>query len=90
MFADLRDLQEDVKTDLLHHIQRRLTPQAMKIRADIEVNCFAYEGVEAVKHALYAGEACKTEKADVKIKLVAPPLYVMVRLVICSLTIIDC
>lgn len=78
VFADLPELSSEIKEDLLHYIQRRLTPQAMKIRADIEVNCFAYEGVEAVKHALTAGEACRTEKADIKIKLVAPPLYVMV------------
>ena len=67
----------EVRTELINNIKRRLTPQAMKIRADIEVTCFAYEGVEAIKRALLEGQACKTEQADIKIKLVAPPLYVM-------------
>ena len=50
----------------------------MKIRADIEVTCFGYEGIDAVKQALFAGEACKKEDCDIKIKLVAPPLYVVI------------
>ncbi|TPX31180.1 hypothetical protein SmJEL517_g05432 [Synchytrium microbalum] len=68
----------EVKEDLLTNIRRRLTPQPVKIRADVEVTCFGYEGVDAVKAALKAGEAVSTVDAPVKIRLVAPPLYVMV------------
>lgn len=71
-------VNQEVRDELLNIIRRRLTPQAKKIRADIEVTCFGYEGVEAVKKALLAGEQCCTEKADVSIKLVAPPLFVMI------------
>ncbi len=72
------ELPLEVKRDLLSNIRRRLTPQPIKIRADIEVTCFAYEGIDAVKSALQAGEACSTDQIAIKIKLVAPPLYVMV------------
>ncbi|KAJ3379146.1 hypothetical protein HDU92_006890 [Lobulomyces angularis] len=70
-------LTEEVKRELLNSIKKRMTPQAIKIRADIECNCFGYEGIDAVKTALFAGEACSTAETVIKIKLVAPPLYVM-------------
>ena len=74
------------------------------MRADVEVTCFAYEGVDAVREALLEAQKVSglfvatllkrstavtktcltvaltqvgTEDAPVKIKLVAPPLYVM-------------
>ncbi|SGZ55247.1 CIC11C00000005899 [Sungouiella intermedia] len=56
---------------------RRLTPQAIKIRADVEVSCFSYEGIDAIKSALKAAEAESTEQMQVKAKLVAAPLYVI-------------
>jgi translation initiation factor 2 subunit 1 len=71
------ELPEEMEKEIVSNIRRRLTPQAMRIRADVEVTCFGYEGIDAIKQALLAGEACKTETADIKIKLVAPPLYVL-------------
>ena len=62
---------------LLEQIQLKLTQQAVKIRADIEVSCYAYEGIDAVKDALRAGIACSTDDVPIKINLIAPPLYVM-------------
>lgn len=59
-------------------IRRRLTPQAVKVRADFEVTCFSYEGIDAIKAALFAGEAAgSTPDLAVQIRLIAPPLYVM-------------
>ena len=55
----------------------KLTQQAVKIRADIEVACYTYEGIDAVKDALRSGIACSTEAVPIKINLIAPPLYVM-------------
>eukprot|EP00965_Chrysotila_dentata_P042143 1397951-Pleurochrysis_carterae.AAC.10 len=49
----------------------------VSVRADIEVTCFHYEGVNAIKRSLLKGVALGTEDLPVKIKLVAPPLYVM-------------
>lgn len=59
---DSLDLNEDEREVLINNINRRLTPQAVKIRADIEVACYGYEGIDAVKEALRAGLNCSTEK----------------------------
>lgn len=72
------DVDPNMRKELEANIARRLTPQPVKIRADIEVSCFGYEGIDAVKEALRAGEAVSTEAIPIKIKLVAPPLYVLV------------
>ncbi|RXN34956.1 eukaryotic translation initiation factor 2 subunit 1 [Labeo rohita] len=44
---------------------------------DIEVACYGYEGIDAVKDALRAGLNCSTEAMPIKINLIAPPRYVM-------------
>merc|ERR1712083_1033007 len=62
---------------LIENIQRKLTQQAVKIRADFEVSCFTYEGIDAVKESLRAGMALSTTEVPIKINLIAPPLYVM-------------
>ena len=41
------------------------------------MKCFAYSGIEAIRKALQAGEALSTEEVSIKVRLVAPPLYVM-------------
>lgn len=82
---------EAVRKELIDYIGRRLTPQPVKVRADIEVTCFGYEGIDAVKIALLAAEKISTPsgttfsnketqlpmEAPVKVKLVSPPLYVL-------------
>ena len=45
-------LDEKTKEVLLENIQRKLTQQAVKIRADFECSCYTYEGIDAVKDAL--------------------------------------
>ena len=50
------DITPEIKNDLLTYIKRRLAPQPVKIRADIEVTCFTYEGIDAIKAALGDGE----------------------------------
>ncbi|CAG5100176.1 Similar to eIF2alpha: Eukaryotic translation initiation factor 2 subunit 1 (Drosophila melanogaster) [Cotesia congregata] len=70
-------LDENTKSVLLNNIKRKLTSQAVKIRADVEVACYGYEGIDAVKAALKAGLALSTEELPIKINLIAPPLYVM-------------
>lgn len=55
LILDGLDFQSaELKKDLLKEISRRLTPQAIKVRADIEVTCFGYEGIDAIKEALKA------------------------------------
>ncbi|KAF9000721.1 eukaryotic translation initiation factor 2 subunit alpha [Cyathus striatus] len=58
-------------------IARRLTPQPIKLRADIELTCYTPAGIDAIKKALRAGEKQSSEAVPIKAKLVAPPLYVL-------------
>jgi len=71
------DANPAVKSALLKNVKRRMTPQPVKIRADLEVTCFAYEGIEAIKAALKAADAHSSEVTPIRIKLVAPPHFVM-------------
>merc|ERR1712018_969060 len=56
---------------------RKLTQQAVKIRADFECSCYTYEGIDAVKDALRAGIGIGTPEIPIRINLIAPPVYVM-------------
>jgi hypothetical protein len=58
-------------------IARRLTPQPIKLRADIELTCYTPAGIDAIRKALRAGEKQSSEAVPIKAKLVAPPLYVL-------------
>ena len=78
VFSGLAMPNPAVLPSLLAQISRRLTPQPAKIRADIEVTCFSYDGIDAIKTALLQGEKMSTEQCAIKVKLVAPPLYVVV------------
>ena len=66
-----------VEEEIKSYISKRLTPQPTKVRADVEVTCFGYEGIDAVKAALRTAESQNTAEAQVKVKLVSPPLYVL-------------
>jgi translation initiation factor 2 subunit 1 len=72
------DVPEEVKADLLKVVRHRLAIHPVKVQADIEVTCFTYEGIEAVKPALQAGLDRGTEQEfPVKIQLFSTPLYLM-------------
>mmetsp|Transcript_30332 Transcript_30332/g.33087 ORF Transcript_30332/g.33087 Transcript_30332/m.33087 type:complete len:313 (-) Transcript_30332:200-1138(-) len=75
IFNDLEDVDEDTKDAVVTYIKRKLAPQPVKIRADIEVTCFAYDGIDAIKEALTAGE-----NHGITIKLIAAPIYVMTHM----------
>lgn len=66
-----------VKDALLKNVRRRLTPQPLKVRADVELTCFAFDGVLHIQSAMRAAAAAGTEACPVSMKLVAPPLYVL-------------
>jgi len=70
-------LDEKTKDVLISNINRRMMPQAVKVRSDIEVSCYSYEGIDAVKDALRAGLKLTSEEFPVSINLIAPPLYVV-------------
>lgn len=43
--GEVPSLTEEVKTQLIKNVQRRMTPQPLKIRADVDLTCYAYDGV---------------------------------------------
>ncbi|PKI46700.1 hypothetical protein CRG98_033042 [Punica granatum] len=63
---------EEAKEALIKNIKRGMTPLQLKIRADIEMKCFQFDG-----DAMRKAEAAGNDNCLVKIKLVAPPLYVL-------------
>ena len=77
VWKDIEFPNEAVEKELKDYIGKRLTPQPTKVRADVEVTCFGYEGIDAVKTALRTAEARNTPDNQVKVKLVSPPLYVL-------------
>lgn len=78
MFSQLPNpVAESVLSLLKATIARRLTPQPIKLRADIELTCYTPAGIDAIKKALRVGESQSTEAVPIKAKLVAPPLYVL-------------
>jgi len=76
VFKGLEASPEIIKL-LMATVARRLTPQPIKLRADIELTCFKPAGIDAIKRALNAGEAASTATVPIKAKLVAPPFYVL-------------
>jgi len=66
-----------VKHALLKDICRRMTPQPLKIRADLELTCFSSDGIECIKDAMRAAENVSTDECKVKVSLIASPLYVV-------------
>ncbi|KAJ6011002.1 Eukaryotic translation initiation factor 2 subunit alpha [Penicillium sp. IBT 35674x] len=72
VWNDIEFPSEPVKKELQLYISKKLTPAPTKVRADIEVTCFSYEGIDAVKTALRTAEAENTPENQIKVKLVAP------------------
>ncbi|CAL9195526.1 unnamed protein product [Musa hybrid cultivar] len=73
----VRAVTPEVKDALVRNIRRRMTLQPLEIRADIEMKCFQFDGVLHIKEAMRKAEAAGNDDCPVKIKLVAPPLYVL-------------
>jgi len=69
------DLPAEIRDMLMTTIKRRLTPQPIKIRADINVSCYSYKGIDAVKEALQCAKKFSLERHPVTVSLIAPPQY---------------
>jgi translation initiation factor 2 subunit 1 len=46
------EIDPETKQALVSHVKRKLAPQPVKIRSDVEVTCFSYEGIDAIKEYL--------------------------------------
>jgi translation initiation factor 2 subunit 1 len=71
------DAPAEIKDNILKTIQHRLGSQPVKIQADIQVTCFSYEGIDAIKPALRAGLTCGTTDSPIRIQLVTSPEYIL-------------
>ncbi len=76
-------VDQKLKDELKKIIKERLVPQPVKIRADFKLTCYSFDGIEAIKEALIAGEKKGTEKIPIKFTIIGSPLYE------CSLTTIN-
>lgn len=59
----------------MEEIRRRLTPQAVKIKAEFELVCYSYNGIEAIKQALSAGMRLNNNEISIKFIIVGSPVY---------------
>eukprot|EP00746_Dinoflagellata_sp_MGD_P161695 gnl/MRDRNA2_/MRDRNA2_88931_c0_seq1.p1 gnl/MRDRNA2_/MRDRNA2_88931_c0~~gnl/MRDRNA2_/MRDRNA2_88931_c0_seq1.p1 ORF type:complete len:331 (-),score=92.79 gnl/MRDRNA2_/MRDRNA2_88931_c0_seq1:409-1401(-) len=73
---------EEIKECIKVQIGRRLLSQVVRLRAKIEVSCFEYEGIDAVKESLQAGLKGSSEELEISIRLISPPLYAIA--IVCS------
>ena len=71
-------ITEEEKKVLIESIARKMAPTPLKLRADFELTCFSYEGIDALKAALLGAKA-KVNAVDpaiqITFKLIAPPHY---------------
>jgi len=75
MFANIK-MSEDIKEKVIAEIKRRLTPPSVKVRADFEMTCYTYEGIDGIREALRAGEKLSNPQVDIKFQVVTAPQYV--------------
>ncbi|KAI9493458.1 eukaryotic translation initiation factor 2 alpha subunit-domain-containing protein [Zychaea mexicana] len=71
------DISPEIMNELVSNIKRRMTPQPVKIRAQLDLRCTGIDGVNAIKSALTAGEAVSTESVPIKVTYLAAPFYVV-------------
>lgn len=80
VLGSLEGATEEVVEAVLKEITMRMKAQPVKVRADIEVTCFAPAGIDAIREALLEGKKAAEAAGDdvqVSIRLVAPPRYVL-------------
>jgi translation initiation factor 2 subunit 1 len=74
VFKDL-NIPHDVYKKLVDVIKVKLAPKAMEIRADFELTCFTFEGIDGIKEALREGLKKATPQVDLQIKVKSAPIY---------------
>lgn len=74
---DLTAKAEALKEDIEVSLRRRLVTQVQRIRAKVDVSCSAFEGIDAIKEALMKGLSASTEECEIKIKLIAHPMFML-------------
>lgn len=69
------DIEPHVLQSLKTQICRHIVPGPFKLHAAIELTCFKYAGIEAIRSALQAAEKLCSEDMPIRARLIASPLY---------------
>ena len=59
-------LEPSVREALLKGIRRKMTPQPLKIRADVELTCFDFDGVLRIQEAMRSAMSVSTSEIQVR------------------------
>jgi translation initiation factor 2 subunit 1 len=74
---DISDKAEKLKEDIEAGLRRRLIAQALRMRAKVDVSCSEFDGIDAIKEALLKGTEASVEECEVKVKLIAHPIFML-------------
>lgn len=75
-FDDL-EIKDNVRKELIRCIARRFSLREIKMQSLIDLTCFKFEGVKAIKAALLKGDSLNTKDIPVKINLSSSPTYLI-------------
>jgi len=73
---DLTEMKQKIQEDIELNLRRKLIQQMLRLRAKVEVSCSEYEGIDAIKKALLKGMEASKQDCELKIRLVACPLFI--------------
>lgn len=59
----MEQVDDKIKEAITDYIKKRLAPRQIKIRSDIEVTCFTYEGIDAIKVRARRRRQCRSSVA---------------------------
>lgn len=73
------DLDPKVYERVCVGVQHKLRADLLKIQADVDVTCFAIEGVDAIREVLLHGQESgqDADGSNVQVFVQAPPLYIL-------------
>lgn len=78
---EIQQISEEIRIALLDQVKRRIQPSLIKLRAEINLNCFGVDGVEAIKLSLKEGLSISDAKYPLSIKLISSPTYLLLMTV---------
>ena len=58
------EFAETIIKELVRQISVKLSPHLIRIKADFEIICFTFEGIDAIREALMEGIKAGTEEVD--------------------------
>lgn len=77
VWTDIAFPSKAAEDELKDYITKRLTPQRVKVLAELEVTCFSYEGIDGIIKALRAAQDKSTKAVEISAKVISAPHYVL-------------